>query len=43
MTQTLPKTLTFEEFVEWLPENTGTRYELHDGINCRNVTTKWEA
>jgi Uma2 family endonuclease len=32
MTQTLPKTLTFEEFVEWLPENTGTRYELHDGI-----------
>ncbi len=32
MTQTLPKTLTFEEFVEWLPGNTGTRYELHDGI-----------
>jgi Uma2 family endonuclease len=32
MTQTLPKTLTFEEFVEWLPENTGKRYELHDGI-----------
>lgn len=32
MTQILPKTLTFEEFVEWLPENTGKRYELHDGI-----------
>ena len=32
MTQILPKTLTFEEFVEWLPDNTGKRYELHDGI-----------
>jgi Uma2 family endonuclease len=32
MTQTLPKTLSFEEFVEWLPDNTGKRYELHDGI-----------
>jgi Uma2 family endonuclease len=32
MTQTLPKTLTFEEFVQWLPGNTGKRYELHDGI-----------
>jgi serine/threonine protein kinase len=30
MTETLPKTLTFEEFVQWLPENTGKRYELHD-------------
>lgn len=32
MTQTLPKTLTFEEFVEWLPENIRKRYELHDVI-----------
>ncbi|MBR8835323.1 MAG: Uma2 family endonuclease [Stigonema ocellatum SAG 48.90 = DSM 106950] len=34
MTQTLPtQTLvTFEEFIEWLPENTGKRYELHDGV-----------
>jgi Uma2 family endonuclease len=32
MTQALPKTLTFEEFVEWIPENNGKRYELHDGI-----------
>ena len=32
MAQALPKLLTFEEFIEWLPENTGKRYELHDGI-----------
>jgi Uma2 family endonuclease len=30
MTQAKPKTVTFEEFVEWKPEN--GRYELHDGI-----------
>ncbi len=30
MTQALPKLLTFEEFVEWKP-NEG-RYELHDGV-----------
>ncbi|NJO63118.1 MAG: Uma2 family endonuclease [Richelia sp. RM2_1_2] len=29
MTQTLLKTLTFEEFVEWMPED--KRFELHDG------------
>ncbi|MBE9052803.1 Uma2 family endonuclease [Nostocales cyanobacterium LEGE 11386] len=31
MTQALPKVVTFEEFVNWLPENTGVRYELHHG------------
>lgn len=30
MTQTLNKTVTFEEFVKWMPEN--KRYELHDGV-----------
>ncbi|MEL6462003.1 MAG: Uma2 family endonuclease [Cyanobacteria bacterium J06641_2] len=30
MTQTLNKTVTFEEFVKWIPEN--KRYELHDGV-----------
>ncbi|HLP87182.1 MAG TPA: Uma2 family endonuclease [Nostocaceae cyanobacterium] len=32
MTQALPKTkpVTFEEFVQWKPEN--QRYELHDGV-----------
>lgn len=30
MTQALPKTLTFEEFANWIPEN--KRYELHDGV-----------
>lgn len=30
MTQTLPKTITFEDFLAWKPE-TG-RYELHDGV-----------
>ena len=34
MTQTLPtrKLVTFEEFIEWLPENTHKQYELHDGV-----------
>lgn len=30
MTQALPKTITFEDFLEWKPE-TGC-YELHDGV-----------
>lgn len=30
MTQTLSKTLTFQEFVEWKPEN--KLYELHHGV-----------
>jgi Uma2 family endonuclease len=29
MIQALPKLLTFDEFIDWLPEN--RRYELHDG------------
>jgi len=31
MTHTLPKTVTFEEFIEWYP-NDGVRYELHNGV-----------
>lgn len=31
MTQAIPKLVTFEEFVDWLPENSGVRYELHNG------------
>ncbi|MDZ8261911.1 Uma2 family endonuclease [Nostoc sp. ChiQUE01b] len=31
MTQALPKLLTFNEFIEWYP-NDGKRYELHKGI-----------
>jgi len=31
MIQTLPKVTTFQEFVDWLPENTEVRYELHHG------------
>ncbi len=31
MTQAIPKLVTFEEFVDWLPENLGVRYELHNG------------
>jgi Uma2 family endonuclease len=30
MTQALPKLVNLEEFVEWLPENSGVRYELHN-------------
>ena len=29
MIQLLPKLLTFDEFIEWLPED--RRYELHEG------------
>lgn len=31
MTQAIPKLVTFEEFIDRLPENTGVRYELHNG------------
>lgn len=31
MTQGLTKPITFDEFIAWYPENTGQRYELHDG------------
>lgn len=31
MTQALPKLVTFEEFVDSLRENSGVRYELHNG------------
>jgi Uma2 family endonuclease len=31
MLQTLPKVTTFQEFIDWLPENSGVRYELHHG------------
>jgi len=27
-----PKLYTFDEFIEWLPENSEFRYELHDGV-----------
>ena len=30
MTQAPPKLVTFEEFIDWLPES-GERYELHNG------------
>lgn len=30
MLQSLPRTITFEEFTQWKPE--GKRYELHNGI-----------
>ncbi len=32
MTITPSKLLTFEEFIDWLPQNSIKRYELHDGI-----------
>jgi Uma2 family endonuclease len=30
--QTIPKTVTFDEFVAWYPENSVRRYELHNGV-----------
>lgn len=32
MTQALLKVVTFDEFIEWYPENSEHKYELHDGI-----------
>jgi Uma2 family endonuclease len=32
MTQAIPKLVTFDKFIAWYPENTGKRYELHDGV-----------
>lgn len=32
MIQAIPKQLTFDEFIAWYPENTPTRYELHNGV-----------
>ncbi len=32
MTQAPPKLVTFDEFVEWIPENSSKRYELHNGV-----------
>jgi len=32
MTQTLPKQVTFDEFIAWYPENSEHRYELHEGV-----------
>ncbi len=31
MTQAPPKLVTFKEFIDWLPENSGISYELHNG------------
>jgi Uma2 family endonuclease len=30
--ETQPKLYTFDEFIEWYPENSEVRYELHDGV-----------
>ncbi len=31
-TQSELKLMTFDEFIEWYPENSEVRYELHDGV-----------
>ncbi|HEY9866130.1 MAG TPA: Uma2 family endonuclease [Candidatus Obscuribacterales bacterium] len=31
MIQTIPKTVTFDEFINWYPEGSGCHYELHNG------------
>ena len=31
-TQAEPQIFTFNEFIEWYPENSEVRYELHDGV-----------
>ena len=31
MTQALAKIVTFNEFIAWYPQNSGVRYELHNG------------
>ncbi len=32
MTQAIPKQVTFDEFITWYPENSESRYELHEGV-----------
>jgi Uma2 family endonuclease len=32
MIQAIPKQVTFDEFIAWYPENSSTRYELHNGV-----------
>lgn len=32
MSQALTKPVTFDEFIEWYPEDSQVRYELHDGV-----------
>uniref|UniRef100_A0A832H304 Uma2 family endonuclease n=1 Tax=Oscillatoriales cyanobacterium SpSt-402 TaxID=2282168 RepID=A0A832H304_9CYAN len=31
MVQAFPRSVTFDEFIAWYPENAGCRYELHSG------------
>lgn len=31
MAQAISKLVTFDEFIDWYPENSGVRYELHNG------------
>lgn len=40
MTQALPKIVTFDEFITWYPENSGVRYELHNGEIVERVAIK---
>lgn len=32
MIQYIPKLVTFDEFIDWYPENSGHHYELHNGV-----------
>lgn len=32
MTQAIPKLVNFDQFIDWYPENSLNRYELHEGI-----------
>ncbi|HBB33830.1 MAG TPA: hypothetical protein DDZ80_11610 [Cyanobacteria bacterium UBA8803] len=32
MIQALSKLVTFDEFIEWYPDNPGHHYELHNGV-----------
>ncbi len=32
MSQALTKPITFDEFIEWYPEDSQVRYELHNGV-----------
>jgi Uma2 family endonuclease len=32
MIQAIPKLVTFDEFIDWYPENSGHHYELHNGV-----------
>jgi Uma2 family endonuclease len=41
MIQALRQPVTFDEIIEWYPENSEVRYELHQGVILEVVSLNW--